>query len=398
MLRLLYALQIISVLQCDYQTAMEMLVVHVVRNSRKIHDQFEGTTVEATKISMKVHIRHIAEISEENNAMRLRLLIEMLWYDANIGWKLEDYENIKTVSVPSRSMWVPQLRLLNSVSDSLVHYGGRTTVKAWNIGFLYFEPEVMVSIDCAMETAGYPTDEHECPILLAPTGKYTESVSLGPSANPKLNLYWPDMDKRDGRKQSIGQWEITGITQSEVTYDFKEKSWRDWAAGKNETDLQALKVTLRLKRRIPHFHYTAVLPAALASTFNTIAMYPGVNLSLALMLLFPNLLLQCVLTAYLLKDLPAAMAELPRITKFYLATIACTTTGIAVIVLLLWAHHLKRQRQTSTGEENGQTTRRPANVFLMERKESTDYIFACHWFLFATFVAVQIVSSSLYFQ
>ncbi|CDW57232.1 Neur chan LBD domain containing protein [Trichuris trichiura] len=301
MLRLLYLMQVISLLNGDYQTAVDLLISRIYRNSRKGHGMSQEDKAETTRISMKMHVRHIAEI---------------VWYDANIAWKLEDYENVKVVTVQSPYLWMPQLRILNSVNDSLISYGVAVPVKVWSAGYVYTSPEVMVSTDCSMEASSYPTDEHDCPILLAPTGKDTESVSLGTSANPELNLYWPSSGKKEGKKLSVGQWEIVNVTQKEETYNLREESWKDFAIGKDGTDVQVLKVTVRFRRRIPHFRYTVVLPAAVAATFNTVAMYPSSNFLLTLMVLFPNLLLQCVLTAYLLKDMPIATAEAPRISKY----------------------------------------------------------------------------------
>ncbi|KFD55410.1 hypothetical protein M513_03750, partial [Trichuris suis] len=389
MLLLLYLIQVISLLNGDYQTAVDLLISRIYRNSRKGHGLSQGDKAETTKISMKVHVRHIAEINEESNVLRLQLFLEMVWYDANIGWKLEDYENVKVVTVQSPYLWMPQLRILNSVNDSLVSYGGGIPVKVWSAGYVYTSPEVMISIDCSMEASNYPTDEHECPILLAPTGKDTESVSLGISANPELNLYWPSSGKKEGKKLSVGQWETINVTQAEETYNLQEESWKGFAIGKNGTDIQVLKVTVRFRRRIPHFRHTVVLPAAVAATLNTVAMYPSGNFLLTLMLLFPNLLLQCVLTAYLLKDMPIATAEVPRITKFHLVSMTCTAVGIATTVVLLWIHESRRKRQSPVDQANSTNDTTWRSIFLKERRENIDCLFASQWLLFATFVIVQ---------
>ncbi|KAI0212506.1 Acetylcholine receptor subunit alpha-like 1 [Lamellibrachia satsuma] len=122
-------------------------------------------------------IEAITERNERDQVITTNMWMIQEWKDEGLQWDPVEYGGVKTLFVPSKSIWLPELVLYNNADgDYTVTIMTKATLSYY--GTVHWEPPVIFKSFCEMEVEFFPFDIQHCHMKLGPWSDDRSQVDL----------------------------------------------------------------------------------------------------------------------------------------------------------------------------------------------------------------------------
>jgi hypothetical protein len=189
-------------------------------------------------------LKSINRFDEVNEILMITAMVSMNWIDPSLSWDPETFGNTSVLRIPSSSIWIPWLYLLNS-ADELYPLGRDThylaTVNA--DGVITCGPGAILKANCPTDVSKFPFDTQICTLKFVTWGAGPEVVlsSTTGIGSILLDYYTPNP-----------HWNI--------------KSHRTFVEERDP--MQMYKVEITLQRKPVYYFVVIVLPTLMFSLLN----------------------------------------------------------------------------------------------------------------------------------
>uniref|UniRef100_A0AC34G3T8 Neurotransmitter-gated ion-channel ligand-binding domain-containing protein n=1 Tax=Panagrolaimus sp. ES5 TaxID=591445 RepID=A0AC34G3T8_9BILA len=202
-------------------------------------------------------------------------------------------------------------------------------------GKVYSSGSFSFYVTCVFDFSDYPYDVQNCPIVIADWVYDLSKVNLSDPVptqltKPVIRLSFdPDPLGNDDPKKHVAGWEVQDTWRKHCYWGPKGCLEADMPSGPLDTYWSLLEFGIQLKRHAPYYGLTIVLPA-LTTTIITLIVFLIDDYSMALSITMLNLLFQGFCSWSLLKQLPPANGNLPRIGQYFGYTLVLTAFSYAI--------------------------------------------------------------------
>ncbi|XP_045412489.1 5-hydroxytryptamine receptor 3A [Lemur catta] len=174
------------------------LLVNYKKGVRPVWDWRKPTTV-----SIDVIVYAILSVDEKNQVLTTYIWYRQHWTDEFLQWNPEDFDNITKLSIPTDSIWVPDI-LINEFVD---------VGKSPNIPYVYVQHHgevqnykpLQVVTACSLDIYNFPFDVQNCSLT------FTSWLHTIQDINVSL---WRSPEKVKSDKSVFmnqGEWELLGV-------------------------------------------------------------------------------------------------------------------------------------------------------------------------------------------
>ncbi|XP_073074900.1 neuronal acetylcholine receptor subunit beta-3 isoform X3 [Manis javanica] len=268
------------------------------------------------KVYFGLKISQLVDVDEKNQLMTTNVWIKQEWIDYKLRWNPPEYGGIRSIKVPSESLWLPDIVLLENADG---RFEGSLMTKAivgWN-GTVTWTPPASYKSSCTMDVTFFPFDRQNCSMRF---GSWTYDGTM-----VDLVLINENVDRKDFFDN--GEWEILnakGVKGNRrdgvYSYPFITYSF--------------------VLRRLPLFYTLFLIIPCLGLSFLTVLVFylpsdEGEKLSLSTSVLVS-------LTVFLLvieEIIPSSSKVLPLIGEYLLFIMIFVTLSIIVTVFVINVHH-----------------------------------------------------------
>ncbi|ESO85361.1 hypothetical protein LOTGIDRAFT_210710 [Lottia gigantea] len=132
----------------------------MVGYENSVRPVLNSSTVVIVKFALKLN--QIVGLDERHQVLTTNVFIDQTWVDENLIWDPEDYNNIRSIRIPTKFIWLPDTFIYNNAdagstgfmqgSYVLIHHDG--TIK-WPIPF-------KLKSSCKVDITFFPFDDQIC--------------------------------------------------------------------------------------------------------------------------------------------------------------------------------------------------------------------------------------------
>ena len=242
----------------------------------------------------------------------------LYWVDESMVWDENDYNNITSVFMGYKEMWVPELILTNP-SQELDSYG-----KDWQLirydswGYAYWMPADLIKATCFLDMSYFPFDIQECSMDFYVWGYSSEEVQI------KL---------------------ISDVI--DTSFLIEHGSWKLLNASakvENVTSTSRVKFTFRLERKSQYVMLTIILPILFLCLLDVLVFVlpteSGERVSYAITVLLSIAVFMTIVS----DTLPKKSEPLPRISYFLMIDLIISSMICLCTILNLHVFHRKNDK------------------------------------------------------
>ncbi|KAI5248698.1 Neuronal Acetylcholine Receptor Subunit Beta-3 [Manis pentadactyla] len=120
------------------------------------------------KVYFGLKISQLVDVDEKNQLMTTNVWLKQEWTDYKLRWNPPEYGGIRSIKVPSESLWLPDIVLFENADG---RFEGSLMTKAivgWN-GTVTWTPPASYKSSCTMDVTFFPFDRQNCSMRSSPT-------------------------------------------------------------------------------------------------------------------------------------------------------------------------------------------------------------------------------------
>ncbi|CAD7689977.1 unnamed protein product [Nyctereutes procyonoides] len=275
-----------------------------------------------TMVSIDVIVYAILSVDEKNQVLTTYIWYRQYWTDEFLQWNPEDFDNITKLSIPTESIWVPDI-LINEFVD---------VGKSPSIPYVYvghhgevqnYKPLQVVTA-CSLDIYNFPFDVQNCSLTFTSWLHTIQDINISLLRLPeKVKL-----DKTIFMNQ--GEWELLGVLTQ----------FREFSMESNSCYAE-MKFYVVIRRRPLFYTVSLLLPSIFLMLMDIVGFYlppdSGERVSFKITLLLGYSVFLIIVS----DTLPATAIGTPLIDHLHRA--ACTQARLAAAVPA-WLRHLVLER------------------------------------------------------
>uniref|UniRef100_A0A667G5Z6 Cholinergic receptor nicotinic beta 3 subunit n=1 Tax=Lynx canadensis TaxID=61383 RepID=A0A667G5Z6_LYNCA len=268
------------------------------------------------KVYFGLKISQLVDVDEKNQLMTTNVWLKQEWTDHKLRWNPDEYGGIRSIKVPSESLWLPDIVLFEN-ADGRFEGSLMTKVIVRSNGTVIWTPPASYKSSCTMDVTFFPFDRQNCSMKF---GSWTYDGTM-----VDLVLINENVDRKDFFDN--GEWEILNAkgmkgNRRDGTYSYPFITYSF------------------VLRRLPLFYTLFLIIPCLGLSFLTVLVFylpsdEGEKLSLSTSVLVS-------LTVFLLvieEIIPSSSKVIPLIGEYLLFIMIFVTLSIIVTVFVINVHH-----------------------------------------------------------
>nr|XP_008529353.1 PREDICTED: 5-hydroxytryptamine receptor 3A isoform X2 [Equus przewalskii] len=314
----------------------DYLLANYEKGVRPVRDWRKPTTV-----SIDVIVYAILSVDEKNQVLTTYIWYRQYWTDEFLQWNPEDFDNITQLSIPTDSIWVPDI-LINEFVD---------VGKSPNIPYVYvrhcgevqnYKPLQVVTA-CSLDIYNFPFDVQNCSLT------FTSWLHTIQDINITL-LRLPEKVKFDKSVfMNQGEWELLEVLPQFQKFSLESSNY-----------YAEMKFYVVIRRRPLFYAVSLLLPSIFLMVMDIVGFYlppdSGERVSFKITLLLGYSVFLIIVS----DTLPATAIGTPLIGVYFIVCMALLVISLAETILIVrlvhkqdlqqpvpaWLQHLVLERVT----------------------------------------------------
>ncbi|XP_032284025.1 5-hydroxytryptamine receptor 3A [Phoca vitulina] len=297
------------------------LLANYEKGVRPVRDWRKPTTV-----AIDVIIYAILSVDEKNQVLTTYIWYRQYWTDEFLQWNPEDFDNITKLSIPTESIWVPDI-LINEFVD---------VGKSPSIPYVYvghhgevqnYKP-LQVMTACSLDIYNFPFDVQNCSLTFTSWLHTIQDINISLWRLPeKVKL-----DKTLFMNQ--GEWELLGVLTQ-----FREFSMED------SNHYAEMKFYVVIRRRPLFYAVSLLLPSIFLMLMDIVGFYlppdSGERVSFKITLLLGYSVFLIIVS----DTLPATAIGTPLIGVYFVVCMALLVISLAETIFIVRLVHKQDLQQ-----------------------------------------------------
>lgn len=286
------------------------------KTGRPVNNPNETITVE-----YGVNLIQILDLDERNQILSINVWITYQWKDIYLKWDPVEYGMIKSVRIPQKDIWMPDIKLYN-YADTRLEEKRDALVVLDSDGTVFWMPQAIFKSSCSIDITYFPFDSQTC---------YLKFGSWTYDGNKLDVMFWNDFQGFVLTDYvASNEWDIldSSAVKNVEHYPCCAEPYSD------------LTFKLKIKRKVAFYNYILILPCVLLSSLTMVLFWLPPE-SPAKMQLGMNIFVAFfVLLLLLAESTPPAASAIPLIGAYYCLNMVLITlsTFLSVIVVNLYFH------------------------------------------------------------
>ncbi|XP_064786839.1 5-hydroxytryptamine receptor 3A-like [Oncorhynchus masou masou] len=168
-----------------------------------------------TPVMVDTYLYGILDVNEKSQTFTSHVMISMGWENELISWEPNDWCGIESVAVPRDMLWIPDVMILEDISDT-----GSITLSPYtevaHSGMAYVTESRRLTTTCKMNLFKFPFDTQNCSITFISFMLKGTCIKLGPFSNSIIMSQFSEKVM-----VTLGEWDFLGIRLSmeKLIYD-----------------------------------------------------------------------------------------------------------------------------------------------------------------------------------
>nr|XP_023681962.1 5-hydroxytryptamine receptor 3A-like [Paramormyrops kingsleyae] len=295
----------------------------------------------STMVSIDLMVYAILSVDEKNQVLTTYIWYRQQWIDEFLSWNPEDFDNVKQVSVPMSSVWMPDI-LINEFVD---------VGKSPDIPYVYVEHNglvrnykpIQVVTACSLNIYNFPFDMQNCSLTFQSWLHTIKDINISLLRSPE--------EVKDDKSvfMNQGEWELLHILSKYNTFSIDEEDY-----------YAEIKFNVVIRRRPLFYTVSLLLPSIFLMVMDIVGFYlppdSGERVSFKITLLLGYSVFLIIVS----DTLPATAIGTPLIGVYFvvcMALLVISLTETVVIVRLVhkqdlqphvpdWVKHLVLEKAT----------------------------------------------------
>ncbi|CAF0719259.1 unnamed protein product [Brachionus calyciflorus] len=307
-----------SLLDCKKVNSDEQRLLRLLlRNYEKdVRPVFNSSTTVTVKVGLT--LTQIFDLEEKNQFLLSNVWLDNEWYDEFLKWDPDKFNGLKSIRIPSRKIWLPDLVLYNNAADYF-SYRKDTNVMIYHTGRVFWPVPTKLQSTCKFDVTFFPFDVQKCFLKI---GSWTydgfQVDIVNRSENIDLSNYVPN-----------GEWDLirTYSVRNVVYYPCCVEPFPD------------VVFTLIIKRKVLYFTVNVILPCLMLSALTLLVfVIPSdsgdkVTLGITVFLAFSVIMLAVA------ENLPETSEYVPLISVYLTVIMFTASLSVIFTVCVLNLHH-----------------------------------------------------------
>ncbi|XP_069803357.1 5-hydroxytryptamine receptor 3A-like isoform X2 [Dendropsophus ebraccatus] len=176
------------------------------RDLRPVKNWKNGTTV-----YIDITVYSIFAVDEKDQLMSMYCLYNRYWIDEFLRWDPLEYDNITLISLPSSTVWVPDVLIAEFVDSEIT--SNRNFVYINYTGLVNYQKPIRMSSICIFYIYFFPFDQHNCTLTFQSQLHTIEHINVSMWRKSE------DMEKDLKKFYNKGEWELLSINSSHKEVD-----------------------------------------------------------------------------------------------------------------------------------------------------------------------------------
>ncbi|KAM6172704.1 5-hydroxytryptamine receptor 3A [Erethizon dorsatum] len=300
--------------------ALQRLSDHLLADYRKgvrpVRDWRKATT-----ISIDVIVYAILSVDEKNQVLTTYIWYRQFWTDEFLQWNPEDFDNITKLSIPTDSIWVPDI-LINEFVD---------VGKSPSIPYVYVRHQgevqnykpLQVVTACSLDIYNFPFDVQNCSLTFTSWLHTIQDINIS---------LWrlPEKVKSDKSVfMNQGEWELLGVLTQFLEFSDRESSG----------SYAEMKFYVVIRRRPLFYAVSLLLPSIFLMIMDIVGFYlppdSGERVSFKITLLLGYSVFLIIVS----DTLPATAIGTPLIGVYFVVCMALLVISLAETILIVRLVH-----------------------------------------------------------
>jgi nicotinic acetylcholine receptor len=257
-------------------------------------------------------------VDEKNEMLHTNMWLNYGWKDYKLHWNETEYGGVKSIRLPSKMIWTPDILMYNS-ADEDIDSMYPTNIVVYSDGSLSWVPLGLYISSCSINIKWFPFDDQICQMKF---GSWTYDGS-------KINLT-ARLDTIDiSNYQASGEWDLIDYPakRSVLTYECCPEPYID------------ITFTIHIRRRTLYYGFNLIIPCALISSLTLLTFFlppdAGEKISLGITIL----LSLSVFSLTVADSVPTTSLAVPLLGVYFASIMVMCTLSVIMTVLVLNFHH-----------------------------------------------------------
>ncbi|CDQ66066.1 unnamed protein product [Oncorhynchus mykiss] len=298
-------------------------------------------------VTLQITLSQIIDMDERNQILTTYLWIRMVWTDAYLTWKKEDYDGLDTIRIPSSYVWRPDIVLYNNADDQFSS-SMETNVVIRNDGQIMWDQPAISKSSCSVDVSFFPFDAQQCRLTF---GSWTHNGNQMDLVNALDSADLADF-------VANVEWEVLGMPAKKnvILYGCCSDPYPD------------ITYTLHLKRRASFYIFNLLIPCMMISFLAPLGFYlpadSGEKVSLGVTVLLALTVFQLLVAEsmppsenvpligeglggscctklcwFVIHEIDCIADHYFSTGKYYIATMTMITASTALTIFIMNIHH-----------------------------------------------------------
>ncbi|XP_004382575.1 5-hydroxytryptamine receptor 3A [Trichechus manatus latirostris] len=299
----------------------DCLLSNYTKGVRPVRDWRKSTTV-----LVDVIVYAILNVDEKNQVLTTYIWYRQCWTDEFLQWNPEDFDNITRLSIPTDSIWVPDI-LINEFVD---------VGKSPNIPYVYVKQDgnvqnykpLQVVTACSLDIYNFPFDVQNCSLTFTSWLHTIQDINISLWRKPEKVKY----DRSVFMNQ--GEWELLGVLTQFQKFSIEASSC-----------YAEMKFYVVIRRRPLFYVVSLLLPSVFLMVMDIVGFYlppdSGERVSFKITLLLGYSVFLIIVS----DTLPATAIGTPLIGVYFVVCMALLVISLAETILIVRVVHKQDLQQ-----------------------------------------------------
>ncbi|XP_008589609.1 PREDICTED: 5-hydroxytryptamine receptor 3A isoform X2 [Galeopterus variegatus] len=299
----------------------DYLLANYRKGVRPVRDWRKPTTV-----AVDVIVYAILNVDEKNQVLTTYIWYRQFWIDEFLQWNPEDFDNITKLSIPTDSIWVPDI-LINEFVD---------VGKSPDIPYVYVRHDgevrnykpLQVVTACSLDIYNFPFDVQNCSLTFTSWLHTIQDINI---------TLWrlPEKVKSDKSVfMNQGEWELLAVLTQ----------YREFSIESNDCFAE-MKFSVVIRRRPLFYVVSLLLPSIFLMVMDIMGFYlppdSGERVSFKITLLLGYSVFLIIVS----DTLPATAIGTPLIGIYFVVCMALLVISLAETILIVRLVHKQDLQQ-----------------------------------------------------
>lgn len=307
----------------DEQLLFQDLMIGYEKSVRPV---INSSTVLTVTLGLKLN--QIVDLDERHQVLTTNVFIDQEWRDENLVWEPHKYNNVKSLRIPTKQVWLPDTFIYNNADDGSTGFMQGTYILVTYDGNVLWPVPVKLKSSCKVDITYFPFDDQECIMRFGSwiySGKWMDYKSMNNDTPIDLTSYINN-----------SEWDLLSVT-------LRKNIRRHSCCPDPHPDLTYI---LHIRRKTFYYIFNIIVPCVMLSVLTLLTFWlpptsgEKITLGLSVFLAFSMFML------LIAEEVPATSEAVPLIGIYLCVVMTMTSLSVimAVMVINIYNRGIKTKR------------------------------------------------------